>query len=761
MSRTKEAVLVLLDVGASMRAPLRERVSVSDKNRQDTDNDLQHTRFAAALAAVENVVQQKLFFKPKDEVGIVAYGSEDTDNQLNEEQGQGEYRNVQVVNSIDSPTLHMIKRLRELKPSKSEETKVDILDGIIVALDLLFRRTDGKKYDKRLLIITDAAAKIADAGDLESVVTMMQNMEVQLQVIGLDFQHTTTAKKADEMAETSVKDEPMELATSGPDRVKAENEKMLVSIANEVGGEVSSVSKRMQLLAQGMKKTVALTTKFRGPLEFGDTLAIPLYCYLKTKTATLPTLSKESQNSYEKETAGKVKLDRRYTSPQNVDQEVPPDEQVKAYRYGSEKVPFASADIEFFKFQTEKSLKALGFLDRSQLNHSKFIAGTDVFIAEPGKPHAATCFAALIDAMVELDQVIIARFVPRKNAAPKIVALIPHAPSSGENFYAMWAQQLPYEEDVRNYEFAPLKTRKYTPSSEQQALADKLVDSLSIRDDKADEVGACFNPVIRRFFHAVSMRALDESAGVPALPSYLESSLKMDSGRQEKISSLIESFGDVFQLKEAVKKAKDRKKKSFWSDVPTASIKEEDLKEENEEATGDAGSDLELDLDDLLDSGDVTSVGSMNPIADFEALIESSQSKLSRRQQLTTAVTGMETQIEKLLSQSGSEFFPKAMQCLSHFRKRSPEIQYSTQFNEFLTKLKTVLSEDSEAWKTVKDADIGLISSTEDPSVDVSPAEARAFLHGEEEVDVNLAAASLSSQVEAMEEEDDMFADFE
>lgn len=60
---------------------------------------------------------------------------------------------------------------------------MDILDGLIVALDLLFRRTDGKKYDKRLMVITDAAAKIADAGDLESVVTMIQNMEVKLQVM--------------------------------------------------------------------------------------------------------------------------------------------------------------------------------------------------------------------------------------------------------------------------------------------------------------------------------------------------------------------------------------------------------------------------------------------------------------------------------------------------------------------------------------------------------------------------------------------------
>lgn len=52
--------MVLLDVGASMRVPLRERVAASDKNRQDPGDELQHTRFAASIAAVEGVVQQKV-----------------------------------------------------------------------------------------------------------------------------------------------------------------------------------------------------------------------------------------------------------------------------------------------------------------------------------------------------------------------------------------------------------------------------------------------------------------------------------------------------------------------------------------------------------------------------------------------------------------------------------------------------------------------------------------------------------------------------
>lgn len=588
---------------------------------------------------------------------------------------------------------------------------------------------------------------------------------MQCCVSGIDFTNTTDQVKQDEENPTTadevdpvVKEEDAarsdRKSASMTNSIKVENEKMLVSIAKEVHGEVSSVSKRMQVLAQGMKKTVMLTTKYRGTLDIGSELAIPVFCYLKTKVATLPTLAKESQTSYDKETLGKVKMDRRYTSPQNPDEEVPPDQQVKAHRYGMEKVPFSSADVEFFKFQTEKSLKVLGFLDKTLLHRSRFVGGTDVFIAEPGKPHAAQCLAALIEGMKELNQVAIARFVARKNAAPKIVALIPHSPEGADNYYAFWSQQLPYEEDLRNYEFAPLQNNKNRPSDSQQEAADKLVESLSVREDKANEFGSCFNPVLCRFFHAVEKRAFDEDAGVPPLPSYVDTCLNMDESRKQRIQPVIQSFGDAFQLKEAVKTRNDRKKKSFWSDVAAAlPIVKDEPRDAPEPDQDDAGSDF--DLDELLDSGEVTSVGSMNPVADFEALIDLSR---SNRSKLVVAVGGMETQITNFLT-SGASFHRKAVQCLAHFRKRSVEIHYSSQFNDFLTQLKGKLDEKSEAWKAVEKDGITLLSSEDDPALSVTPARARAFLYGEEEVDA--ISASLPSQVEEMEQEDDMFAEFE
>ncbi|KAI9915676.1 hypothetical protein PsorP6_008542 [Peronosclerospora sorghi] len=58
MSRTKEAVLILVDAGPSMGLPLRAKNSA--KNKAELDIGLQRSRFAAAVETVENIIQQKV-----------------------------------------------------------------------------------------------------------------------------------------------------------------------------------------------------------------------------------------------------------------------------------------------------------------------------------------------------------------------------------------------------------------------------------------------------------------------------------------------------------------------------------------------------------------------------------------------------------------------------------------------------------------------------------------------------------------------------
>ncbi|ETV96589.1 hypothetical protein H310_10290 [Aphanomyces invadans] len=248
----------------------------------------------------------------------------------------------------------------------SVETPADVLDGIIVALDLVIRRTDNKKYDKRLVVITDAATRINNPSDMEVVCTMIQNLEVHLQIMsfdfiltnhfycsGIDFGMDTKHEQPD-----GVKDEAVAASF-----IKSENEKMLHSIATEVQGEVQSVSKRMDFLAQSKLKPVLQTTKMRGSLEFGENLFIPVYVFGKVLEATIPSLQKESQVAKKSSTfseddvPGKVRMERSYFATAQPDEELPPERRIKAYKYGSEMIPFSTADQAALKLLTTRGLK--------------------------------------------------------------------------------------------------------------------------------------------------------------------------------------------------------------------------------------------------------------------------------------------------------------------------------------------------------------------------------------------------------------------
>ncbi|ETV89874.1 hypothetical protein H310_15287, partial [Aphanomyces invadans] len=89
------------------------------------------------------------------------------------------YKNVTGLSTIAPVSLDLVKQLHVMEAA-SVETPADDLDGNIVALALVLRRTCNKKYDNRLVVITDAATRTNNSSDLKAVCTMIQNLEVNL-----------------------------------------------------------------------------------------------------------------------------------------------------------------------------------------------------------------------------------------------------------------------------------------------------------------------------------------------------------------------------------------------------------------------------------------------------------------------------------------------------------------------------------------------------------------------------------------------------
>ncbi len=53
------------------------------------------------------------------------------------------------------------------------------------------------------------------------------------------------------------------------------------------------------------------------------------------------------------------------------------------------------------------------------------MSNIDIVIPNPASENDKTAFNALIQAMISINKVLICRFSPRKNAEPKLTALIP------------------------------------------------------------------------------------------------------------------------------------------------------------------------------------------------------------------------------------------------------------------------------------------------------------------------------------------------
>jgi ATP-dependent DNA helicase 2 subunit 2 len=54
-------------------------------------------------------------------------------------------------------------------------------------------------------------------------------------------------------------------------------------------------------------------------------------------------------------------MERSYHSVDDLDNEVPPDEKVKGYKYGRTLVPFSTVDEAVLKYQSVRCLQIIGF----------------------------------------------------------------------------------------------------------------------------------------------------------------------------------------------------------------------------------------------------------------------------------------------------------------------------------------------------------------------------------------------------------------
>ena len=179
MAVSKEALAIVLDVSVGMA---------------------RDERMVRTAAVLEAALKQKFLFAPADEVAVVLFGTDGTDNELFEQEGG--YEHVTVLQPFDTVGMPLLRSLRAPRADEDREGEGtprlpcvlrpsahdgDFIDGLMVALDLLKRRTRGKRLRRRVMLLTAAASPLGGVDDLELLLQKVAQDEIELDIVGVGF----------------------------------------------------------------------------------------------------------------------------------------------------------------------------------------------------------------------------------------------------------------------------------------------------------------------------------------------------------------------------------------------------------------------------------------------------------------------------------------------------------------------------------------------------------------------------------------------
>ena len=491
---SKQATVIVLHVGRSMSTCFKDPVTGE-----------QVTRFDSAMKAVDKWVEHLAMFGGQDEMGLVLFGTDETEHDLDEDT----LANVTVFNQVEKGSLVMLNKLSEI--SSTDCLEGDSIGAMIVGLDMLEKRTKNKKYQRQIILITDCGG-INTKLDQTEVSTFFQCANAcgcSFKMIGIDLLVKPDFLSSSESSELSLEKSRWARSSHLFTLVSTESNNCIIQKPGSVQELLGYLPRRTRCKTKTYSKELTLTKLFK----------MNVHIFKYTTEQKFPSAKKMSTLAPEE---GQDKVVRHivHKSKQNdVDEEISPDDLVKAYPYGKEMVPFTEADVVSMAYKSNYGLSIIGFTDKKDINRAQFLNGADIILPHNDDVHAATSMSAIVRAMQKEQVYAVARYVVKDNKGPSVVCLSPHVEtdSSGRLLEGLILNTLPFAEDLRPFRFKSLD--KVEVTKEQLAAADALIDSMDLSKASTNGTEALsphytYNPTLQYFYTCLSTRARNKSSKI-------------------------------------------------------------------------------------------------------------------------------------------------------------------------------------------------------------------------------------------------------
>ncbi|XP_061579647.1 X-ray repair cross-complementing protein 5 [Cololabis saira] len=682
--------------------------------------------FDLSKKVIQKFVQRQVFRESKDELAVVLFGTDSTENSLEQD---GMYQNIMVRRHLVIPDFALLEEIEhQIHP---ESQQADWLDALVVSMDLLQRETQGKKYDRLNIVLLTDLNTPASQDNLDIIIKKLKQENITLQFF-LPFPVEEEEEEDEEGHGQGDRRGPGHPGTgkglsreqkNGMDMVKH----IMLSLDEEEG--LDQIYTFRNAIGQLCMYTRIERRPMTWPcqLTIGSSLSIRINGY---KAVTQESLKKtwitvDAQTNQKDD----VKRETVYCLDDDNETEVQKDDTIQGFRYGSDIVPFSKVDQEQMKYMHDgKCFAVLAFTKQNLVLRHQFM-GTQVLkiFAPADDEHAGVALSALIRALDELKMVAIVRYAYNKCSHPQVGAAFPCIKADYE---CLMYVQLPFAEDLRQFTFPSLENnKKISPSEAQLSVVDSLIDSMML--EEKDENGDLKdllkphhipNPSFQRLFQCLHQRAVNPGTPLPDMEPWLKAVLDRPEVIQERCKAPLEELKRKFPLTEVEKKKKIKTSAQIFGknsgELDAKKAKEDEAEEE-------------YNLADIAE-GSVTSVGSVDPARDFCTLIRQKSLPFGEAcQQLTH-------RIEQLLSNKNTHYYMKSITCIQAFREQSVKKGNADLYNSYLQSLKrSIPNRGLEVfWDLLVQDCLTLISKDEVEGSTISKNEANQFLVVEEKKEV-------------------------
>ncbi|RDL36226.1 Uncharacterized protein BP5553_06838 [Venustampulla echinocandica] len=502
----KDAVLFAIDVSESM---LLSPPS-SDSNKGETDSPT-----IAAIKCAYQIMQQRIISSPKDMMGVLLFGTEESkfqEEEYSNSRGHLAYPHCYLLSDLNVPAAEDVKVLKAIVEDDEEAKSLLVptkepfsMSNVLFCANQIFTTKAPNFGSRRLFIITDkddphstdkkarsqAAVRAKDLYDLGVIIELFPISHADHEFDRANFYDDIIYRDPDE-------------------------ESTLLAAPNNFKSSGDGISLLTNLISDINSKQVAKRTLFSNlPFEIGPGFKISVKGYnLLQKQAPARSsfiwLGGETPQIAVGESARMEEDTTRIVDKAEIK---------KAYKFGGTQILFKPEEQKELKTFGPPVLRIIGFKPQNMLPFWASVKkSTFIYPSEEDYVGSTRVFAALWQKLLNDKKMGVAWYIARTNATPLLVAILPSQERLDEatNIQVLpaglWLYPLPFADDIRNPPDVP------TPIVSPDNLVDemrKIVQQLQLPKAHYDPVKYP-NPSLQWHYRILQAYALDEE--IPDVP---------------------------------------------------------------------------------------------------------------------------------------------------------------------------------------------------------------------------------------------------